>query len=92
MVLTPAEAIEKICPLTRGGAGALCIGDKCMGWRWAEPMPGQLRIEHRSDCNRQQVSILGATDECPFCGAKPFRIELAEIRRGYCGLAGIPEF
>jgi hypothetical protein len=55
-------------------------------------MPGQLRIEHRSDCNRQQLSILSAAEECPLCGAKPFRIELHEIRQGYCGLAGFAEF
>lgn len=94
MRLTLAEASEKRCPLARDrdGAGSACIGEKCMAWRWAEPMPGQLRIEHRSDCNRQQLSILSAAEECPLCGAKPFRIELHEIRQGYCGLAGFAEF
>ena len=90
MKLTVAEASSLKCPA--GSGKDTCIGDRCMGWRWAEPMPKQIRMDHKPDCSRQQISLLSHSEECAICGAKAVQIEMPEERLGCCGLAGVPLF
>ncbi len=89
MKMTVSDALKKKCIVSKND---FCIGDQCMGWRWAEPTPSRIQIEHRSDCARRQFSLLNNSEECVLCGAKAVQIELPDQRRGYCGLAGAPLF
>ena len=64
MNLTLKEARHRWCPHTprqrKEGAVAEgnCIGDACMAWRWAEPMPVNIEMVHKSECSRRQISLL----------------------------------
>ncbi len=90
MKSTLAEAVSRKCPA--GSGKDACTGDRCMAWRWAEPMPKRIKMAHGADCSRRQISLLSNTEECAVCGAKAVQIELPEERLGYCGLAGVPLF
>jgi hypothetical protein len=99
MKLTANEAFSKRCPLADRAKTAdgkvtnrFCLADECMAWRWAEPAPIQIKMEHKSNCSRQQISILCNSEECIICGAKAVQIEMPEKRLGYCGLAGVTLF
>jgi len=85
-----SEVSSLKCPA--GSGEDCCVGDRCMAWRWVEPMPKQIKMEHKSNCSRQQISLLNNSEECVICGAKAVQTELPEQRLGYCGLAGVPLF
>lgn len=93
MKLKAQEALAKHCPMMRGrekpeAGGGLCIAQQCMAWRWAEPMPKKVVMQHRQDCSRRQISLLSHAETCPICGAVAAEIDLPEERLGYCGCAG----
>ncbi len=87
MKMTKPEALKRKCVISKN---EFCIVDQCMGWRWAEPTPSRIHMEHKSDCARRQISLLSHAEECVMCGAKAVQIELPDQRLGYCGLAGTP--
>jgi hypothetical protein len=93
MRLTSEDALAKHCPMMRGedkseSADGFCIAQRCMAWRWAEPMPKKVLMKHREDCSRLQISLLSHAEICPICGAAAVEIDLPEERLGYCGCAG----
>jgi hypothetical protein len=88
MKMTLLAVTYQKCPA--GAADDLCIGDRCMAWRWAEPTPVEIRIDHKSDCAQPEAELPDDAVACPACGAPLEEVEKPEQRLGYCGLAGVP--
>ena len=105
MLLTQDETAQRWCPLARlvpfptqaGGSGNRfetstrkiqwpravgCIGSRCMMWRWADSQrDSTAESAYVQELGKIRVEQTGEASEPE-----------TQARRGYCGLAGKPEF
>jgi len=59
--VTPEEAKEKICPIKSGdwSGNVICVGPKCMAWRWVEINDPQLKEGQWDDSTSEGWFTLG---------------------------------
>ena len=92
-MMTPAEAKQKLCPLSRtfiGGAVAGCRGDDCMVWHWEA-----ITTKHPLWAPAVQARAAETGEKPPYAKASAWVAEnkaaLGMVqKRGFCGIGGQP--